>query len=135
MKNICSLVDRNLVERLNHVDSLTKMTFDAIGLPQRKHQMWAVRNLRTLTILTHDSILATRIRLQQDQVIHYFKHNSALIIDTVKVKMSTPELAKQQKKRIPFTISQQSARVIAAIASSIDDDELRNSLLRVAGKE
>ncbi len=134
MKNIHSFVDRNLVERLNHVDNLTKIIFDAIGLPKKKFQMWAVRDLRTITILTNDSILATRIRLEQQQITNYINNNSTFVIDSVKVKMTMPEMAKRSARRETYTLSKKNTETISAIAEGIEDEELRKSLLRIAGK-
>ncbi len=134
MKNIHTFVDRNLVERLNHVDNLTKIIFDAIGLPKKRFQMWAVRDLRIITILTNDSILATRIRLEQQSIVNYINNNSTFVIDSVKVKMTMPEMPKRPSKRETYTISKQNAEIISSIAEGIEDDELRESLLRITGK-
>ena len=132
MKKIRTLVDRKLVERLNHVDSLTKIIFDAMGLPEKKHQLWAIKDCRKMTIMTNDSILATRLRLDQQQIINYINNHSALIIDSIKIKMTMPEMARRETQRQTYHLSVKSMNTITSIAEGIDDDELRESLLRIA---
>ncbi|MEE9352216.1 MAG: hypothetical protein V3U78_08145 [Thiotrichaceae bacterium] len=132
MKNINTFVDNNLVERLKHVDNLTKIVFDAIGLPQKKFHMWVVRDRRSITILTNDSILATRIRLEQQQIINYVNNNSVFVVDSVRVKMTMPEAPNRQVKHITYALSEKNSKIMASIAESIEDDELRESLLSIA---
>jgi hypothetical protein len=132
MKKVRSLIDRKLVERLNHVDDLTKIIFAAIGLPENKHQIWAVKDLRKITILTNDSILATRLRLDHQQIINYINNHSALVVDSIQVKMTMPEMTRRETSRTTFSLSEKSAKTISCIANSIEDDELRESLLRIS---
>ncbi len=134
MKTPRNLVDNNLVKRLKHVDNLTKIVFDAINLPHKKFLMWVVRDLRTITILTSDSILATRIRLDQQQIINYFNNHSTFIIDTLNVKMTMPETTKREKIRTTYQLSEKNVKIISSIAEGIEDDELRESLLRITQK-
>ncbi len=132
MKNIRTLVDSNLVERLNHVDDLTKIIFKAAGLEQKKNLMWVIRERRTLTVFTHDNLLATRIRLEQKQIIHYLKDNSALLIDHIKVRMAMPETTRRKRKVTPYQLSRENVRTLVSIAEGIEDEALREGLLRIA---
>ena len=132
MKKVRSLVDSKLVERLNHVDNLTKIIFEAIGLPKAKHQIWAIKDYKNITILTNDSILATRMRLEQNQIINYIRNHSVLIVDSITIKMAMPEMERRQKHRSTYTLSEKSVKTIASIAMGIEDEELRESLLSIA---
>ncbi len=134
MKNIRALVDTKLVERLNHVDNLTKIIFKAVGLEPQKHLLWVVRERRTLTILTQDSILATRIRLEQKSIIQYLRAHSDLLIDTIQVRMTMPKSARMEKRRETYTLTKSNAQTISSIAEGIEDKELRESLLRIAAQ-
>jgi len=135
MRNVNNFVDYNLVERLKHVDNLTKIVFDAIGLPSKKFQMWVVRDLRKITILTNDNILATRLRLEQQQIINYINNHSTFVIDTLKVKMTMPEMVKRDNTRKAYRLSNRNVKIISSIAESIEDDELREGLLRIARQQ
>jgi len=132
MKKVRSLVDSKLVERLNHVDNLTKIIFEAIGLPKAKHQIWAIKDYKNITIMTNDSILATRMRLEQNQIINYIRNHSALIVDSITIKMAMPEMKRREKPRATYTLSERSVKTVTSIAMGIEDEELRDSLLSIA---
>ena len=97
--------------------------------------MWVVRDLKTLTVLTSDSILATRLRLEQQQIINYFNNHSTFIIDTLQVKMTMPKMTKRQKIRKTYQISERNVKIVSSIAEGIEDDELREGLLRITRKQ
>lgn len=132
MKKIRSLVDRKLVKRLSHVDNLTKIVFAAVGLPEKKNQIWAVKDLRKVTILTNDSILATRLRFDQQQIINYINNHSTLMVSSLQIKMTMPKVTKRLAPRTTYSLSEKSAKTISCIAESIEDEELRESLLRIS---
>lgn len=131
MKNVKGFVDYNLVERLKHVDNLTKIVFDAVGLPHKKFHMWVVRDLRSITVLTSDNILATRLRLEQQQILNYVNNHSTFSIDKVNVKMTMPEFAKRQERKKTFCLSERNVKIMTSIAESIEDKGLRESLLSI----
>ena len=132
MKKIRSLVDSKLVKRLNYVDNLTKIIFEAIGLPKAKHQIWAIKDYKSITVLTNDSILATRMRLEQNQIINYIRNHTALIVDTITIKMAMPEMERREKPRATYALSEKSIKTVTSIAMGIEDEGLRESLLSIA---
>lgn len=132
-----SLVDDILIRRLKQVDNLSNVIFEAMGLPKDQHKMWVISNMRQLTVMCEDSILATQIRMQQNAILDYFRKNNNLKFDGLRVKLIAPERIHKPRpnKATKHTPSLKASKTIADIADGIEDDELRESLLRLAGKK
>lgn len=135
MNKMQSFVDLRLVERLRHVDNLSKEVYESLNLSPEKHNLWAVKSMRVLTILTDDSILATHLRLGQNTIRNYFRQQHQVNFDTVTVKMTMPSPQPVKKEKRASKISQQSARILTSIANGIDDDELKEQLIRLAQQD
>lgn len=131
-----SLVDDILLKRLKQVDNLSNVIFEALGLPKEQHKLWVISHMRQLTILCEDSILATQIRMQQRAILDYFRKHKNMKFDELRVKLIAPERTYKPRPNpaINHKPSITASRTIAAIAESIDDEELKQSLLRLTGK-
>ncbi|CAA6816387.1 MAG: Unknown protein [uncultured Thiotrichaceae bacterium] len=132
-----SLVDDILIRRLKQVDNLSNVIFEAMNLPKEQHKIWVVSNMRQLTVMCEDSILATQIRMQQEAILDYFRKKNNLKFDELRIKLVAPERvfkprANKATKHMPSITA---SKTIAAIADGIDDEELRESLLRLTGKK
>lgn len=134
MKNIRAFVDAKLVERLNHVDNLTKIILESLGLKPQKHLLWVVRERRTLTVFAQDNILATQLRLQQEKIIQQIREKTDLLIDTVKIQMTMPQTSRSEIKMKTYTLTQKNAQAIKSIATNVEDEELKEMLLRIASQ-
>lgn len=132
-----SLVDDILIKRLKQVDNLSNVIFEAMNLPKDQHRMWVVSNMCQLTVMCEDSILATQVRMQQKAILDYFRKNNNLKFDGLRVKLIAPERVHQPRpnKARKHRPSATASKTIAAIADGIDDEELRDSLLRLTGKK
>ena len=135
MNKMQSFVDLRLVERLRHVDNLSKEVYKSLNLSPEKHNLWAVKSMRILTILTDDSILATHLRLGQGTIQRYFRQQHQINFDTVTIKMTMPPPQPVKEEKRASKISQQSARILTSIANGIDDDELKKQLIRLAWQD
>lgn len=135
MKKIRSLVDRKLTERLYTVDDLSKLIYEAMGLSPENHRIWAIRHLRHITILTDDSILATRLRFEQRMLLHYINSHSALIIDAIDIKMTGKRQERETTPYRKYVISDRNVKIIKSIADGIEDEELRESLKSLANQK
>lgn len=132
-----SLVDDILIRRLKQVDNLSNVIFEAMGLAKDQHRMWVVSNMRQLTVMCDDSILATQVRMQQKAILDYFRKHKNMRFDGLHVKLIAPERVHKPRPN-PATKHRPSVSVsktIAAIAEGIDDDDLKESLLRLTGNQ
>lgn len=127
-----SLMDKNLLERLSSVDNLSKLIYRALSLDTDKHQIWAIRNRRALTIMTDNSILATQLHYQRQRVLDYINSNSSLLLDSVTVKMTTPSSHSNRKVHPGYKISDRNSKILLSVADSIEDEELKEGLKKIA---
>jgi hypothetical protein len=132
MNKVKKFVDGNLAERLKHVDNLSQEVYKALLLPMNKHNIWAVNKMNKLTLLTDDSILATRLRLEQHAIIRHFKQKLNISIGTITVKMAMPSPQPPKKEKANSKIASHSAKTMISIANDIEDKELREQLIRMA---
>ena len=130
-----SFVDIRLVERLRHVDNLSKEVYKSLDISPEKHNLWAVKSMRILTILTDDSILATHLRLEQNTIRRYFRQQHQINFDTVTIKMTIPPPQPVKVSKRASKISQQSAKVMTSIANGIDDEGLKEQLISLARQD
>lgn len=131
-----SLIDDILLRRLKQVDSLSNVIFEAMGLPKDQHRLWVVSNMHQLTVMCEDSILATQVRMQQTAILDYFRKHKNMKFSGLKVKLIAPERVHQPRPNasIAHKPSPAATKTITAIANGIEDEELKESLLRLAGK-
>lgn len=132
MNKVKKFVDGNLAERLRHVDNLSQEVYKALSLPMEKHNIWAVNNMHNLTILTDDSILATRLRLEQQKISLHFKQKLNLAIGKITIQMAMPPAKPAKKKKFSDTMTAKSAHSMMSTAQEIEDKELQEQLIRMA---
>lgn len=125
-------MDKNLVRKMNRLDGLTDIVFNALSLSPKTHSIWVTQEGHCLHIITSDSILATKIRMGSSNIIKYVNNNSCLIIRTIKVKLSHLSQARAPVENKPLPISAVAAQSITLIANTIEDKGLRESLLSIA---
>lgn len=132
MKNVRSLVDKNLIERLHSVDNLSHLIYHILNISPEQHHLWAVRDRRTLTVMTDSQMLATQLHYQQQRILEHINHNSSLALDKMKVKMTMPAVRQRRAPKAAYTMSARNAKILSSIADTIEDEELRESLQRLA---
>lgn len=125
-------MDKNLVRRLNRLNGLTDIIFNALKLSPTRHSLWVTQDNHCLNIVTSDSILATKIRMDSPNIIKHVNDNSCLIIRSIKVKLSHIGQAKAPKENKTLPISEAAAQNITLIANTIEDKGLREGLLSIA---
>lgn len=132
MNKIKKFVDSNLAERLRHVDNLSREVYIALSLSLENHNIWAVSNMQTLTLLTDDNILATRLRLEQQKIMQHFKQKLNIAVNTISIKMVMPASLPPKKEKLSSKIAAHSAQSMISIAQEIEDKELKQQIIRMA---
>lgn len=135
MNKLKKFVDGNLAERLRHVDNLSQEVYKALSLVTDKHNIWAVNNMHNLTLLTDNSILATRLRLEQHKIIAHFKQVLNIAIGDITIKIIMPKPKPAKKIRRSNKIGSESAKSMLTIAQDIEDKELQAQLMRIATQD
>lgn len=134
MNKLDTLFDRNLLKRLHHLDHLSLSVCEALSLDPDKHALWVIKSMRVLTIMTSDTILATRLRFEQAIIIDYLARHKNIQINEIKVKLAhvTTPAPKQQMPNDRMHVSPASADVLSHVAETLDDEELKQCLLNLA---
>lgn len=136
-QNLGSLLRRN--PRLAHYYAQAKVlrrlqkTLQTILPPQlREHCQVAALEQGVLTLHTDSPAWAARLRFMTADLLQIVQRDSAAgAIKTIRVKARPPEANPQPAKPGP-AMSSQTAGFLRDIADSLEDEELRASLLRLS---
>ena len=132
MKNVNGLMrDYFLHERLSQFDQLNQLigTFMSLTLDNR---LWPLVRGRTLVLLTDDPQFATQVRFMHKSLCQYISTNTELEISRLEVKLMSVPLPKKRRHLSRQSISIETERVISSIAEGIDDQDLQETLKRLA---
>ncbi len=132
MKNFNQLVNSQLTRSIKNYDKLSAFVYELMHLNKDKHNLWVVVKQQQLTLLTDNPYLATQLRYQQQTICNELNRRFLLEIKTGKVKIVPPTTTSQTIKKDLYTIGEKASGILASIAEEIDDDELKQSLLKLA---
>jgi len=134
MKNINDLVNSQLVESIKSYDKLSNAVYEFLHLNKDKHNVWVVTKQQQLTLLTDNPYLATQLRYQQQNICLHINKKFLMQLNTIKVKIVPPKGVREKVEESNFTVSEKASGILANIANEIDDEELKESLLKLANK-
>jgi hypothetical protein len=132
MKNFNQLVNSQLTINIKNYDKLSAFVYELMHLNKDRHNLWVVVKQQQLTLLTDNPYLATQLRYQQQTICNELNRRFLLEIKTGKVKIVPPTTTSQTIKKDLYTIGEKASGILASIAEEIDDDELKQSLLKLA---
>lgn len=134
MKNFNDLVNKQLAESIKSYDKLSNAVYDFLHLNKQKHNVWVVVKKQQLTLLSDNPYLATQLRYQQQAISTHLNKKFLLQLKQVKVKIIPPSTTRKKVEESNFIISEKAEKILAGIANDIDDEELKQSLLKLANK-
>jgi len=134
MKNINDLVNTQLVESIKSYDKLSNAVYTFLHLNKTKHNVWVVVKQHQLTLLTDNPYLATQLRYQQQQICLHLNQKFLMQLNTIKVKIIPPKGTKEKIEESNYVISDKAGEILAGIADEVEDEELKQSLLKLADK-
>jgi len=134
MKNINDLVNTQLVESVRSYDKLSNAVYEILHLNKQKHNIWVVVKQQSLTMLTDNPYLATQLRYQQQSISLELNKKFLLQLKQVKVRIIPPRGVKEKVETSNFQVSEKARGILSDIAHDIDDEELKQSLLKLANK-
>jgi len=135
MKNFNDLVNTQLVESIKSYDKLSNAVYEFLHLNKEKHNVWVVTKQQKLTLLTDNPYLATQLRYQQKEICLHINKKFLMQLNTIKVRIVPPKGVKEKTEESNFRVSEKAGGILADIARDIDDEGLKESLLKLANKD
>lgn len=132
MKTLQHLVNADLAKSVENYDKLSTFVYELMHLDKTKHKVWVVTKQHQLTIMTDNPYLATQLRYQQNAICTALNQQFLLELKTVQVKIIPPSVSIEQKKAPIFRVSEKASEVLSTIANDIEDEGLKESLLKIA---
>ncbi len=131
MKKINLFINSTIQEKLNNLDKLTTLIYQFFSISTDYHLWPFIKNHR-LIVLTDDPHFATQVRFQQTALC---KHLSKCLDTTIRgldIKLISLPLASFEQKKSSFQLSAHSAHIVSSIAQGIDDEQLKQAILRLS---
>ena len=132
MKNLNHLVNANLTQSIENYDKLSTYVYEIMHLDKKKHNVWVVTKRQNLTIMTDNPYLGTQLRYQQKAICDGLNRHFLMQLKTSKVKIIPPSAEVQKKGTDLYRIGGKASEILTTIANEIKDDELKDSLLKLA---
>lgn len=132
MKNINRLVNSQLVRSIESYDKLSQTVYELLHLNKEKHNLWVVIKQQNLTILTDNPYLGTQLQYQQQNICDELNRQYLLQLKNTKVKIIPPKGERKVSKEKCYVISDKAGQVLASIADDIEDEELKESLIKLS---
>ena len=135
MKNFKHLVNSELTKSIENYDKLSAFVYDLMHLDQKKHNVWVVTKRHQLTLMTDNPYLGTQLRYQQNTICDALNRQFLMELKTSNVKIIPPSTELQKKQQDLYTIGEDASLVLKNIASEIEDEDLKESLLKLIKKD
>lgn len=134
MKNFQHLVNSELTKSIENYDKLSNFVYELMHLDKQKHNVWVVAKRQQLTLMTDNPYLGTQLRYQQNAIADALNSKFLLELKTSKVKIIPPSAELKKKHQDLYAIGGKASEVLKNIASEIEDEELKKSLLKLANQ-
>lgn len=134
MKNFKHLVNTELTKSIENYDKLSAYVYELMHLDKQKHNVWVVTKRQQLTLMTDNPYLGTQLRYQQAAICEGLNRKFLMELKTAKVKIVPPTAKLENTKQDLYTIGGKASEILASIANEIEDDELKNSLLKLVNQ-
>lgn len=134
MKDFHHLVNSELTEKITNYDKLSAFVYKLMHLDKTKHNLWVVTKRQELTLMTDNPYLGTQLRYQQATICQELNKGFLLQLKTTKVKIIPPSAKLEKEKQNLYTVGEKAGKILSSIANQIDDQELKDSLLKLANQ-
>ncbi len=135
MKNFQHLVNSELTKSIENYDKLSNFVYELMHLDKEKHNVWVVAKRQNLTLMTDNPYLGTQLRYQQDAICDAINRKFLMELKICKLKIIPPTANIKKKEQDLYKIGSKASEVLTTIANEIEDEELKNSLLKLANKK
>ncbi|HPY39114.1 MAG TPA: hypothetical protein PLM98_01245 [Thiolinea sp.] len=131
MKKINYFINGGLSERLDQLDKLSYLISKHTNM-RLDNRIWPMVRNRRLIVLTDDPHFATQARFTQKTLCNHLNKELSLKLNGVDIKLIAMPLASFGRKSSRVQMSEQTIETLASIAQQINDEGLRQALVRVA---
>lgn len=131
MRKINYFINDGLSERLDQLDKLSYLISQHTQM-RLENRIWPMIRNRRLLVLTDDPHFATQARFTQKTLCHHLNKELSLKLNGVDIKLIAMPLASFGRKSNRVPMSEQTIETLASIAQQIQDESLRQALVRLA---
>lgn len=131
MRKINNFINDGLSERLDQLDKLSYLIAQHTNMPL-DNRIWPLIRNKRLLVLTDDPHFATQARFTQKTLCNHLNKALNLKLNGVDIKLIAIPLASFARKANRAPMSEQTIETLASIAQQINDDGLRQALVRIA---
>ena len=135
MKNFKHLVNSDLTKSIENYDKLSAYVYELMHIDAKKHNVWVVTKRSQLSLMTDNPYLGTQLKYQQSTICDALNKKFLMQLKTVKVKIIPPSSAPEKRKQDLYAIGGKASEILAMIASDIEDEGLKASLLKLANQK
>lgn len=131
MRKINYFINDGLSERLDQLDKLSYLISQHTNMCL-DNRIWPMVRNRRLLVLTDDPHFATQARFTQKTLCHHLNKELSLKLNGIDIKLIAMPLARFGQKTSRAQMSEQTIETLTSIAQQINDEDLRQALVRVA---
>ena len=134
MKSISRLINPQLLGKASQLDKLTRVVRSSLPAECREHVSVADIRDKQLILVTDSPVWSSRLRLYHNNILEMLKTHANIHLSQVRIKQTHP---KQTAKAPIFKnryLTDGSAKLLKQTADSIDDPDLHQALIKLAGK-
>ena len=135
MKKFQHLVNSELTKSIENYDKQSAFVYELMHLDPKKHSVWVVAKRQQLTLMTDNPYLGTQLRYQQAKICEELNKKFLMQLTGSKVKIIPPSVERKKKEQDLYKVGVKASEILRNIANEISDDELKESLLKLAGKK
>lgn len=131
MKNINQLVNSQLTGSIKSHDKLSDFVYALMHLDKSKHNLWVITKQQQLTLMTDNPYLATQLQYQMSAICTEVNKKFLLQLKKTKVKIVPPSATPEKAEGNLYKMGEEASATLANIAEQIDDEDLKESLLKL----
>jgi len=134
MQSINHFLNSRITEKEQLLEKLNQTILPLLPENCRPHISTSNYSDQVLTIIVDSPVWAARLRTQHKNISSALMDQLDLQVKAVKIKFQQPVITKPKAKKPCPTLSLEAAKLIRQTASSIDDEELKATLLKLSDK-
>ena len=132
MHSINHYLNSKITEKRLLLDKLNAIILPLLPEVSRLHIKVTNYENQELVLIADSPVWAARLRTQHKAIICHLKTELNFPVNSIKIKFQQPIKAKNKPLIKPPNLTTESAKLIRQTANSIDDSELKKSLIRLS---
>lgn len=134
MHSIYHFLNSRLTDKNELIRQLNTAILPALPPNCKSHIQAANFKDGELTLIADSPVWAARLKTQHKKIITQLQNDLGLPVKTLSIKFQQPVISRPTIAKTKPHLSKHSSELIKNIASSVEDEELKQSLLRLSDK-